>query len=85
MNRARRRSSFIIHHSSFRRGSARPEFDHLEKWAGKTIVREALALLKGGMEIAVETHAGLTIRLVRHEIKARLLRSLARSRPAPAG
>ncbi len=48
------------------------ELDHLEKWAGKTLVREALALVRGGMEIEVEAHTVLTIRLIRHEVEARL-------------
>ncbi len=49
------------------------ELDHLEKWAGKTIVREVLILVQRGMEIEVETHAGVTIRMIRHEVEARLL------------
>ncbi len=48
------------------------ELDHLEKWAGKTLVWEALALVRGGMEIEVEAHTVLTIRLIRHEVEARL-------------
>lgn len=47
--------------------------DDLRKWAGKTIVREAVALVRSGLEVEVETHAGVTIRLIRHEIEARML------------
>jgi hypothetical protein len=47
--------------------------DDLQKWAGKTMLREVLPLVKAGLAIEVETHAGLTIRLVRQEIEARLL------------
>ena len=49
------------------------ELDHLEKWAGKTVVREALADVRRGVEIEVETHAILTIRFIREEVEARLL------------
>jgi hypothetical protein len=49
------------------------ELDDLQKWAGKTILREVLALVRGGIEAQVEVHAGVTIRLVRHEVEARLL------------
>ncbi len=45
----------------------------VEKWAGKTACKEALALLTPTTETQVETHAGVTIRLVRHEVEARLL------------
>ncbi|HWG47347.1 MAG TPA: hypothetical protein VN688_31580 [Gemmataceae bacterium] len=47
--------------------------DDLQKWAGKTIFREALALVKSGVEVEVELHAGITIRLIRQEVEARLL------------
>jgi hypothetical protein len=49
------------------------DLDDLQKWAGKTTLREALALVQGGMAIEVERHAGLTLRLVQHEVEARLL------------
>ncbi len=54
------------------------ELVDLEKWGGKTAVREALALVSTGVEVEVETHAGLTIRLIRHEVEARLLPGPAR-------
>jgi hypothetical protein len=47
--------------------------DELQKWAGKTTLREVAPLVKAGMEVEVETHAGVTIRLVRQEIEVRLL------------
>jgi hypothetical protein len=47
--------------------------DDLQKWAGKTVLREVLALAQGGIEAEVEVHAGITIRMVRHEVEARLL------------
>jgi hypothetical protein len=46
--------------------------DDLEKWAGKTVLREVLVLVDS-LEIEVETHAGVTIRLLKHEVEARLL------------
>jgi hypothetical protein len=46
--------------------------DDLQKWAGKTVVREALAAVRGGMDLEVAEHVGLTLRLVRHEVEARL-------------
>jgi hypothetical protein len=49
------------------------DLEDLQKWAGKTILREALALVQAGIQIEVEAHAGLTLRLVRHEVEARLL------------
>jgi hypothetical protein len=49
------------------------DLDDLEKWAGKTAVREALALVRGCEALEVERHAGLTLRLVRHEVEARVL------------
>ncbi len=63
-------SSLILHPSA--EALLGLELDHLEKWAGKTVVREALAVGRGGMEIEVETRAGLTIRILRHEVEARL-------------
>jgi hypothetical protein len=47
--------------------------DDLQKWAGKTLVREAFPLVESGLAIEVETHAGLTLRLTQQEIEARLL------------
>jgi hypothetical protein len=47
--------------------------DDLQKWAGKTTIREALAAVRGGIDLEVAVHAGLTLRLVRHEVEARLL------------
>ena len=47
--------------------------EDLEKWAGKTTVREAVPLLRSGLTVEVETHAGLTLRLVGQEVEARLL------------
>jgi hypothetical protein len=47
--------------------------EDLEKWAGKTIVRAALPLVKSMSAVEVEVHAGLTVRLVQQEIEARLL------------
>jgi hypothetical protein len=52
--------------------------DDLQKWAGKTVLRDVLALAKGGLEAEVEVHTGVTIRLVRHEVEARLLPGPAR-------
>jgi hypothetical protein len=49
------------------------ELADLEKWAGKTGMREALVVVGNGVEVEVESHAGLTIRLIRHEVEARLL------------
>jgi hypothetical protein len=47
--------------------------DDLQKWAGKRVLREVMALVKAGIEIEVDIHAGVSIRLIRHEIEARLL------------
>jgi hypothetical protein len=47
--------------------------DDLQKWAGKTTLREVLPLVRGGMPVEVEAHAGLTVRLVGHDVEARLL------------
>ncbi len=49
------------------------DVEDLQKWAGKTLVREAVALVKAGVAVEVESHAGVTIRLVEHDIEARLL------------
>jgi hypothetical protein len=49
------------------------DLDDLQNWAGKTTLREALTLVGGGVAIEVERHAGLTLRLVQHEVEARLL------------
>ncbi len=49
------------------------DMDDLEKWAGKTTLREALAAVRAGAEVEVERGAGLTLRLVRHEVEARLM------------
>src|SRR5262249_31704367 len=49
------------------------DLEDLQKWAGKTILREALALAQAGVAVEIETHAGLTLRLVQHEVEARLL------------
>jgi hypothetical protein len=55
------------------RALLRLTLEDLQKWAGKTIFREALVPIKAGLETEIERHAGLTIRLVRQEIEARLL------------
>lgn len=47
--------------------------DDLQKWAGKNLLRETFPLLKRGLVAEVETHAGLTIRLVGQDVEARLL------------
>jgi hypothetical protein len=47
--------------------------DDLQKWAGKTVLREALAAVRAKIELEVVAHAGLTLRLPRHEVEARLL------------
>jgi hypothetical protein len=49
------------------------DIDDLQKWAGRTILREAALLVRAGMAVEVESHAGLTIRLVGQEVEARLL------------
>lgn len=46
--------------------------DDLRKWAGKTAMRDALALMNPPPPVEVETHAGLVIRLVKHGVEARL-------------
>jgi hypothetical protein len=47
--------------------------DDLQKWAGKIVLRDVLALVKAGIESEIETRAGVTIRLPHHEVEARLL------------
>ncbi len=47
--------------------------EDLQKWAGKTTVKEVFALLGSSLDVEVETHAGLTLRLTRHDVEARLL------------
>jgi len=46
--------------------------EHLQKWAGKNIWREALFLARSKPRLELETHAGLAIRFVDHEIEARI-------------
>jgi hypothetical protein len=47
--------------------------EDLEQWAGKTLLREAVFLVRSGMTVEVEKHAGLTIRLIGQEVEARVL------------
>jgi len=44
----------------------------LRKWAGKTALRDAFAVVTPAPDVEVETHAGLVIRLVKHGVEARL-------------
>lgn len=46
--------------------------DDLLKWAGKTAVKDALAAVSPATAVEVEAGAGLAIRLVQHDIEARL-------------
>ncbi len=46
--------------------------DDLRKWAGKTALRDALAVVYPAPEVEIETHAGLVIRLVKHGVESRL-------------
>lgn len=55
--------------------------EDLQKWAGKTVFREALALVSETPQIEIEHHAGLTIRLVQHEVEARLFASEGDQKP----
>lgn len=54
----------------------------LRKWAGKTVLREALALFRQPVQVEIETHVGLTIRLTQHEVEARLLPAAKGGSPA---
>ncbi|MGF1580801.1 MAG: hypothetical protein ACFCD0_15675 [Gemmataceae bacterium] len=47
------------------------KIDDLQKWANKSIVHEGLALLRSDLAIELESHAGLTIRLSKHDVEAR--------------
>lgn len=47
--------------------------DDLTKWAGKTAVKDALAALSPPPAVQVEAGAALAIRLVQHDVEARLL------------
>lgn len=57
--------------------------DDLQKWAGKNLLRETFPLLERGLAAEIETHAGLTIRLIGQDVEARLLPG-TRSRSATA-
>jgi hypothetical protein len=46
--------------------------DDLQKWAGKTALKDAIAVLNPPPAVEVEMHAGLAIRLVQHGVEARL-------------
>jgi hypothetical protein len=47
--------------------------DDLEKWAGKTLLREILAVMPDNLHLEVELHVGLTLRLPEHDVELRLL------------
>lgn len=47
--------------------------DELQKWAGKNAFREAIHLVETHPEIDIETTQGWTLRLIKHEIEARIL------------
>lgn len=53
--------------------------EDLETWAGKTLLREAVFLVRSGMAVEIEKHAGLTIRLVGQEVEARVLPDQSKS------
>jgi hypothetical protein len=46
--------------------------DDLQKWAGRTAVKDAFAALIPPPAVAVEAGAGLAVRLVTHDVEARL-------------
>ena len=46
--------------------------EDLQKWAGKTVVKEAFALMARPPAVEIESHAGLTIRLTDHAVEARV-------------
>jgi hypothetical protein len=54
--------------------------EHLQKWAGKNIWREAMLLAESKPRLDVETASGIAIRFVDHEIEARVLPG---ANPAP--
>jgi hypothetical protein len=47
--------------------------EHLQKWAGKNVMREALFLARANPRLEVEMHSGLALRFVDHEVEARIL------------
>lgn len=47
--------------------------DDLQKWAGKKLVADVIAVMPPDVQLQVETKIGLTLRLIQHDVEIRVL------------